>query len=324
MLRPPLKHWLIFLLIALFPGVVLAQAYPNRAVRLIVPYPPGGGNDNLARLFGQKLAERLGQSVVIENKPGAGTVIGTELAAKAAGDGYTLFLSSVVTHALIPHLYPKMTVDPLRDFVAITTLAVAPIVVVANRNLPAVTLPELIALLKGNPGKYAYASGGAGTTPHIAGEVFKVMSGTDILHVPYKGGGPAVTDLIGGQVQVMFDTAASAMPHVKAGRLKALALAAPTRFADFPDVPTVAEAGLPGYSVDSWYSLHAPAGTPRDVVARVHAEIAAIQKLPEVIERLRQLGASAGGMAPEEFERFVRAEHARYATIIMNAGIRVQ
>lgn len=315
-------RWLACLIFALLPSLALAQTYPNRGLKLIVPYPPGGGNDNLARLFGQKLADRLAQPVVIENRPGAATVIGTELAAKAPGDGYTLFLSSVVTHALISHLYPKLAVDPLRDFVAITTLAVAPTVVVANRNLPANTLAELIALLKANPGKYAYASGGAGSTPHIAGEVFKLTSGTDILHVPYKGGGPALTDLIGGQVHVMFDTAASAMPHVKGGRLKALALAAPTRLVDFPDLPTVAEAGLPGYSVDSWYSLHAPAGTPREVVARVHAEIVTIQKMPDVVERLRQLGASAGGMAPDEFDRFVRAEHARYATIIKNAGIR--
>ncbi|MFN0163857.1 MAG: Bug family tripartite tricarboxylate transporter substrate binding protein [Burkholderiales bacterium] len=315
-------RWLACLILALLPGLVLAQTYPNRSLKLIVPYPPGGGNDNLARLFGQKLADRLAQPVVIENRPGAATVIGTELAAKAPGDGYTLFLSSVVTHALISHLYPKLAVDPIRDFVAITTLAVAPTVVVANRNLPANTLAELIALLKANPGKYAYASGGAGSTPHIAGEVFKLTSGIDILHVPYKGGGPALTDLIGGQVHVMFDTAASAMPHVRGGRLKALALAAPTRLADFPDLPTVAEAGLPGYSVDSWYSLHAPAGTPREVVARVHAEIVTIQKMPDVVERLRQLGATAGGMAPEEFDRFVRAEHARYATIIKNAGIR--
>ena len=318
------KHWLVCLVIALLPSLVAAEAYPSRALKLIVPYPPGGGNDNIARLFGQKLADRLGQAVVIENRPGAGTVIGTELAAKAPGDGYTRFLSSVVTHALIAHLYPQMKVDPLRDFVAVTTLAVAPTVVVTNRNLPVATLPELIALLRRNPGKYAYASGGAGTTPHIAGEVFKVMSGTDILHVPYKGGGPALTDLIGGQVHVMFDTAASAMPHVKAGRLKALALAAPNRFADYPDLLTVGEAGLPGYSVDSWYSLHAPVGTPREAVARVHAEIVAIQKLPDVVERLRQLGASAGGMAPDEFDRFVRAEHARYATIIKSAGIRAE
>ena len=313
---------LLVLLLAVAPVLTIAQPYPNRPLKLVVPYPPGGGNDTLARLFGQKLAERFGQPVVIDNKPGAGTVIGTEFASKTPNDGYNLLLSSVVTHALISHLYPKLSVDPLRDFVAITTLAIAPTVIVANRNLPANSLPELIALLKANPGKYAYASGGAGTTPHIAGEVFKAMSGTDVLHVPYKGGGPALTDLIGGQVQLMFDTAASAMPHVKAARLKAIALAAPRRFADYPDLPTVAEAGLPGYSVDSWYSLHAPAGTPREAVLRVHAEIVAIQKLPDVVERLRQLGAAPGGMPPDEFDRFVRSEHARYATVIRDAGIR--
>jgi len=302
----------------------MAQPYPSKPVRLIVPYPPGGGNDTLARLFGQKLAERLGQPVVIDNRPGAGTMIGTEAASKSPGDGYTFLLSSVVTHALMPHLYTKIPFDALRDFVPITTLAVAPTVVIVNRALPVNSLSDLIALARASPGKYAFASGGSGTTPHISGEVFKAMTKTDFLHVAYKGGGPAITDLIGGQVHVMFDTAASGMPHVKAGRLKALAIAAPKRYAEYPDLPTFTEAGLPGYEVNSWYSLHAPAGTPRDVIQRIFTEIVSILKLPDVADRLKQLNADPGGMPPDEFDRFVRAESARYAGIIKSAGIKVE
>jgi len=314
----------VLALAAISASPVLAQAWPAKPIRLIVPYPPGGGNDNLARIFAVQLGTRLGQPVVVENKPGAGTLIGSEAAAKAAGDGYTLLLSSIVTHALAPALYPKIPYDPLKDFVPITILAVAPTVLIVNNDVPANSLTELTALAKASPAKYTFASGGNGTTPHIAGEIYKSITSTNLLHVPYKGGGPALVDLMGGQVNMMFDTAASAMPHVRSGKLRALAIATPKRHPDFPDLPTFAEQGLTDYSINSWYSLHAPAGTPREVVLRVHGEIVAILKMPEVAERLRALNADPGGMPPDEFDAFVRAELDRYGKVISKAGIKLE
>ena len=314
----------LFTLCTMPAGPADAQAWPNKPVRLIVPYPPGGGNDNLARIFAQKLGERLNQPFVVENRPGAGTLIGTEAAAKAQGDGYVLLLSSIVTHALAPALYPKVPYDPIRDFVPVTTLAVAPTVLVVNQAFPAKSVQEVITLAKASPGKYTFASGGNGTTPHISGEIFKSMTGTDLLHVPYKGGAPAIADLMGGQVNMIFDTAASAMPHVRSGKLRALAIATPKRHPDFPDLPTFAEQGLPDYSINSWYSLHAPAGTPREIVQRLHAEVVSALRSPDVIEKLRALNADPGGMPPDEFDAFVRAELERYGQVIRKAGIKLE
>ena len=303
---------LALLALALLPTTQAhAQTWPTKPVRLIVPYPPGGGNDNLARIFSQKLGERLNQTFVVENRPGAGTLIGSEVAAKAPGDGYTLLLSSIVTHALAPALYPKIPYDPIRDFVPITTLAVAPTVLVVNQAFPAKSVQEVITLAKASPGKYTFPSGGNGTTPHISGEIFKSMTGVDLLHVPYKGGGPAIADVMGGQVDMMFDTAASAMPHVRSGKLRALAIATPKRHPDFPDLPTFAEQGLPDYAINSWYSLHAPAGTPREVIQRLHAEVVNVLRTPDVVEKLRALNADPGGMPPDEFAAsFARSSNA--------------
>jgi tripartite-type tricarboxylate transporter receptor subunit TctC len=234
---------------------------------------------------------------VVDNKPGAGTLIGTELASKASGDGYTILLSSIVTHALAPSLYPKIPYDPVNDFVPVTILAVAPTVLVVNRDFPAKSVQELVTLAKATPGRYTFASGGNGTTPHISGEIFKSMSGTDLRHIPYKGGGPAIADLIGGQVDMIFDTAASATPHVRAGKLRALAIATPKRHPDFPDLPTFAEQGMPEYAINSWYSLHVPAGTPREVVLKLHGEIVVILQQPDVLERLRALNADPAALS---------------------------
>jgi tripartite-type tricarboxylate transporter receptor subunit TctC len=220
---------LLILLFSAFAVQALAQSYPSKPVRVIVPYPPGGGNDTLGRLFAAKLSERMGQSFVVENRPGAGTMIGTEAAAKSAPDGYTILLSSIATHALSPNLYSRVPYDPIKDFAPITLLGIAPTVLVVNQELPAKSLQELISLAKSKPGALAYASGGNGTPPHINGEVFKAVAGVDLLHVAYKGGGPALTDLIAGRVHVMLDTAASAMPHVRGGKLRALAISAPKR-----------------------------------------------------------------------------------------------
>ncbi len=308
-------------------GLLLAFAsaaqYPAKPVRIIVPYPPGGGNDTLGRLFAAKLTDRMAQSFVVENRPGAGTLIGTEAAAKSAADGYTLLLSSIATHALSPNLYSRVPYDPIRDFAPITLLGIAPTVLVINKDVDAKSLAELISLAKSKPGALAYASGGNGTPPHINAEVFKQVAGIDLLHVPYKGGGPALADLIAGRVHVMLDTAASAMPHVRAGRLRALALSAPKRSPEYPELPTFAEAGLPQYDTNAWYSMHAPAGTPPEIVRRLNAELVAILKDPDILARFKQLSTDPVGNSPEEFATFVRAELDKYARIINAAGIKL-
>src|SRR5688572_7044115 len=305
----------------LFALQAAAQTYPSKAVRMIVPYPPGGGNDTLARLFAAKLSDRMGQQFVVENRPGAGAMIGTEAAAKSAPDGYTILLSSIATHALSPNLYSRVPYDPVKDFAPITLLGIAPTVLVVNADLPAKTLQELINLAKKQ--QLAYASGGNGTPPHINAEVFKSVAGIDLLHVAYKGGGPALVDLMAGRVQAMLDTAASAMPHVRSGKLRALAISAPRRSPELPELPTFAEAGLPQYDTNAWYSMHAPAGTPPDIVRRLNAELVAILKDPEILARFKQLATDPVGNSPEEFAAFVRAELDKYARIIKAAGIKL-
>ena len=321
-----MKSAFILLLIALVCALALpahAQSYPSKPVRMIVPYPPGGGNDTFGRLFAAKLGERTGQPFLVENRPGAGTMIGTEAAAKSAPDGYTILLSSIATHALSPNLYSRVPYDPIKDFAPITLLGIAPTVLVINQELPAKSLQELISLAKSKPGALAYASGGNGTPPHINAEVFKAVAGVDLLHVAYKGGGPALTDLMAGRVHVMLDTAASAMPHVRGGKLRALALSAPKRSAEYPDLPTFAEAGLPQYDTNAWYSMHAPAGTPADIVRRLNRELVAILKDPEILARFKQLSTDPVGNTPEEFGAFVKVELDKYARIIKAAGIKL-
>ena len=301
-----------------------AQGYPNRPVRLIVPYPPGGGNDTLARLFGQKLTEAWGQQIVVDNRPGAGTIIGTQLAARSAPDGYTLLLSSIATHAVAPNLYRNPGYDPIKDFTPITLLAIAPTVLCVNTAVPVKSVQELIKLAKAKPGELKFASGGNGTPPHMAGEIFASMTGIKLLHVPYKGGGPAIAGLIGGETSMMFDTAASILPHVKGGKLRALAIARSARLPEYPDLVTFTEAGVNGYEVNAWYSMHAPAGVPREIVTKVQRELVRILALPDIRERLKQLGSEGVGNSPDEFARFVRAESAKYAKAIREAGVKVE
>src|SRR5918992_910406 len=317
-----MKSLLLVLLCALAVPVS-AQPYPAKAVRVIVPYPPGGGNDTLGRLFAAKLGERTGQPFLVENRPGAGTMIGTEAAAKSTPDGYTILLSSIATHALSPNLYSRVPYDPVKDFAPITLLGIAPTVLVINQEVPAKSLQELISLAKSKPGTLAYASGGNGTPPHINAEVFKAVAGVDLLHVAYKGGGPALTDLIAGRVHVMLDTAASAMPHVRSGKLRALALSSPKRSAEYPELATFAEAGLAAYDTNAWYSMHAPAGTPNEIVRRLNAELVAILKDPDILARFKQLSTDPVGNSPEEFGAFVKSELEKYARIIKSAGIKL-
>jgi tripartite-type tricarboxylate transporter receptor subunit TctC len=314
---------LLTILLCVAAAQAFAQGYPAKPLKMIIPYPPGGGNDTLGRLFAAKLGDRLGQPVVVENRPGAGTLIGTELAAKSPADGYTILLSSIATHALSPNLYAKVPYDPVKDFAPITLLGIAPTVLVVPADLPAKDLAELVAAAKAKPGGLAYASGGNGTPPHINGEVFKSVAGVDLLHVPYKGGGPALVDLMAGRVQVMLDTAASAMPHVRSGKLRALAITGARRSPEYPDIPTFAEAGLPGYDTNAWYSMHAPAGTPPEIVRRLNAELVASLKDPDVQARFKQLTTEPVGNTPEEFAAFVKAELDKYARVIKSAGIRL-
>ena len=315
---------LLFLLAFTGTGALWAQAYPSKPIRLVVPYPPGGGNDPLARMFAAKLVEAWQQQVIVDNRPGAGTTLGTSIAARALPDGHTLLLSSIATHAIAPNLYAKPGYDPIKDFTPITLLAVAPTVLVRHPSLAASTLKDLVALMKSKPGEIRFASGGSGTPPHMAGVIFASMTGTRLLHVPYKGGGPAIAGMMGGETQIMFDTAASILPHVRSGKLQALALARAQRLPDYPQIPTFAEAGLPGYEVNAWYSMHAPAGVPAPIINKLNAEFVRQLQLPDIRQRLQQLGSEPVGNTTAEFAKFVLAESNKYAAAIKESGAKAE
>jgi tripartite-type tricarboxylate transporter receptor subunit TctC len=302
----------------------LAQSdWPAKPIRFIVPYPPGGGTDVIARIVQPEIAKGLGQQVVIENRGGAGGAVGTELAAKAAPDGYT-FLFTLSSHTINPLLY-KLNYDVERDFVPVSMLVSVPQLIAANPAAPAKSIQEMIALAKSQPGKYSFASVGNGTPSHIAGELLKLKTGVDIVHIPYKGGGPAVTDTIGGQVPFLFVTAPAAMSHVRAGKLTPLAVTTLKRSPAAPDVPTVAEAlGIPDYEVDSWYAMFAPANTPPAIVARMQKEVARVVHVPEVKQKLLEQAADSVGSTPEALDRVVRAELKKWADVIRAAGIKLE
>ena len=300
-----------------------AQAYPTHAVKLIVPFPPGGPLDATGRLVAQKLTEAWGQSVVVENKPGAGGNIGADLVAKSAPDGYTILLGALSTHAVNPSLYAAMPYDAIRDFAPITLLATTPNVLVVNPALPVDSVRELVAWARANPGKLSFASGSNGSAGHLAGELFKVDTGIDVVHIPYKGSAPATQALLAGDVAFMFDNLASATPLVKAGKLKALAVTTAERSRLAPDLPTMAEAGVPGFDISTWYGLLAPAGTPKDVIARWNADVTRILNAPDVRERLAAQGAEAAPTTPEAFAAFIRREMTKYARIVKASGAKV-
>ena len=311
-------------LAAVLAGSAVAQDYPTKTIRLIVPYPPGGGNDTLARIFGQKLTEAWGQQVIVDNRPGAGTTIGTALAARANPDGHTLLLSSIASHGVSPSLYRNPGYDPVKDFAPITLLAVAPMVLGVNPSRPINSVQDLIALAKARPGTLKYGPAGSGSPMHMGAEIFKDITGVDMIHVPYSGGGPALISLIGGETDIAFDTAASILPHVRSGKLRALAIARATRLAEYPNIPTFVEAGLPAYEANAWYSIHAPAGTPPAVILKINQQLVKAIKLPDVAEKLRQLGSDGVGDTPEHFGAFVRAELDKYSKLIKKAGIKVE
>lgn len=298
-----------------------ADAYPQRPVRLIVPYPPGGAGDIVGRMLAAKLTEGLQQQVVVDNRGGGGQLIATELAAKAPPDGHTLFLASA-THGINPGLRKKLPYDSIKDFSPITLVAESPLIFVAHPSLGAGNIKELVALAKSRPGRINYASSGPGTGGHLSVELLKWMTGIDLVHIPYKGAGPALTDLIAGQVQVMCTSPLPALPHVKSGRLRGLAMTGRARSRAAPEIPTVAESGVPGYESSLWYALLAPARTPQPVIARLHAETTRILRLPDVTEQLLSQGAEPIGNRPEELLKFVAAEINRWTRLIEQAKIR--
>ena len=315
---------LLFLAAALTAApAALAQTYPTKTVRMIVAFPPGGTTDILARATAQKLTEAFGQQVVIDNRPGAGGNIGTELVARSPADGYTLLASPGSTLTSNPAVYAKVPFDTVRDFAPVTIIAEVPNVLIVHPSLPVKTVKELIALAKTRPGQLAYASTGAGQSTHLSAELFKQMARVDMIHVPYKGSAPALTDMVAGQVTVMFDNMPSCLPFVKAGRLKAIAVTSTKRSPTTPELPTVAEAALPGFDVTVWFSVLAPANTPRDIVARLNGEIVKALKAPDMRERLSQQGAEPVGNTPEEFAGVIKRDLAKWSKLVKDANIRL-
>ena len=310
------------------PSASSAQAYPSRPLRLIVPFPPGGSTDILARALSQKLAEGLAQPVVIDNRPGAGGSIGAEAAAKAAPDGYTLLMGQLGPLAVSPAIYRNLPYDPVKSFAPVSLMAIVPSVLVVNTSLPFSSAAEVIAYAKANPGKLTYGSAGTGSTSHLTTEYFKLATGTDILHVPYKGVGPMLTDLISGQLSMGINGAPAVMPHVTSGRLRALAVTSLIRVPSLPAIPTLDEAGagsgLKGFEANGWYGIVAPAGTPREIVARLNAEIRRAVNTPELRARLDAEGAIAATDSPEAFAAFIVSEIARWGSVLKRAGIEMQ
>lgn len=298
----------------------LAQSYPNKSIRLIVAYPPGGGVDIIARVIGQKLTEKWRQTVIVDNRPGSAGLIGTEIAAKARPDGYTLLMGQTGTLTINPSLYSKCPYDPIKDFAPITLTAVMPFILVIHPSVPVTTVKELIAFAKSKPGTLNFASSGSGSVQHLGGELFKTMTGVDMVHIPYKGGAPAFIDLLGGRVSLIFSTMPPALPHVKAGKIRALAMAGTTRSPLFPDLPTIAESGVPGYDVSSWNGVVAPAGTPKEIINLLNTEIAKILRQPDVNERLSSEGSDPVSSTPEQFGAMIKADVAKWAKVIKACG----
>jgi tripartite-type tricarboxylate transporter receptor subunit TctC len=300
-----------------------AQSFPSHPVKLVVPFPPGGSLDFAGRLIAQRLSEMWGQPVVVENKPGAGGNIGADLVAKAAPDGYTILLGALSTHAVNPNLYAKMPYDAVKDFAPITLIATTPNVLVVNASLPVGNVREFIAYTKANTGKLAFGSGSNGSAGHLAGELYKLETGTDAVHIPFKGGAPATQALLAGDTQFMFDNLANAMAQVKAGKLKALAVTTAERSSLAPELPTMAEAGLPGFDISTWYGLFAPAGTPPSVVAKWNADVTKVLTAPDVRAKFIADGAMPSPDTPEQFAQMIARELAKYARIVKVSGAKV-
>jgi tripartite-type tricarboxylate transporter receptor subunit TctC len=313
---------IVLLCAALVAGTAQAQNYPVKPIRLIVTYPPGGGADIMARLIAPRLGDILGQPVVVENKPGATGAIAAELVAQSAPDGYTLMLDAS-SYAVNPSLFARLPYDPIKAFAPITLLAKFPNMVVVSPNFPASSVKDLIALANAKPGSISFASSGNGSAQHLAAELFRQQAGLDMVHVPYKGGAQAMTDVIGGQIPLFFANMASGLPHVKSGKLKALASTGGHRSPNMPDLPTVAESGVSGYEVYEWNAVFAPAGTPAAIIARLQAEIAKVLAQTDVRERITALGGEIAASTPQETDRFLREQMAKWARVVREANIKL-
>lgn len=300
-----------------------AQSYPQRPVRAVVPFPAGGGTDILARLLLQKMSERLGANFVIDNRAGAGGTIGSEIVAKAPADGYTILVASS-SHTINPSVYKKLGYDPARDFAPVTLIAAGPGLLVVHPSVPAKNVKELIALGKSKPGQLNYASAGNGTPPHLAAELFKSMAGVDFVHVPYKGNVPAFVDLLSGSVSLSFPTITSGLPQVRSGKLRALGVTSKQRSAVMPDVPTIAESGLPGYEASTWYGMLAPAGTPPPIVSKLHQQMTEVLKLADIREKLLAQGLEPVGNRPGEFASIISTELVKWSKVVAAAGLRAE
>jgi len=319
------QRWLSSLVVAVVlvaAGDVAAQAYPTKSIRLVAPSTPGDAPDVIARLVAERLSAALGQQVVVENRPGAGGVVGSEIVAKAAPDGYTLIMGNAGSHGINAAVYSKLPYDILKDFAPVSQIAIAPNIFVVHPGLPVNTIPEFIAYAKARPGQLSYASGGNGSSSHMSMELLKSMAGIDVVHVPYKGSTPALTDVISGQDAVMIVNMPPAVPHVKAGKLRALAVTTRTRTPSMPDLPTVAET-LPGYETVAWFGVLAPAGTPKDIVNRLSAEIGRIARSPEMRERLAGMGAEPVGGTPEEFGAVMARDIAKWTELAKSVSIKI-
>jgi tripartite-type tricarboxylate transporter receptor subunit TctC len=315
-----LRAVLIVALAIVSSGAAAQATYPTRAVRIVVPFPPGGGTDIISRTVAQKLSETWGQPVIVDNRAGANGIIGTDLGSKAKPDGYTL-LVVIATHAINPALYRKLPYDTASDFVPVTLMAQYPFILTIHPSLPPKTVKELIALAKTRPGQLSYASSGNGSGPHLGFELFKSTAKIDVVHIPYKGAGPANIDLISGQVQLMFNNFLAAMPQIRAGKLRVLAVTSAKRSPVMPDLATMAEAGLPGFDVTGWYALLAPAGTPAAIVNKVQADVANALRVPALNERLSSEGAEPVGSTPQQFGTFLAAEIRKWGKVISDARV---
>lgn len=308
---------------ALAPSSAAAQSFPTKPVTIVVPFSAGGTTDILARIVGQYLGNKFGQSVVIENRDGAGGNIGTQLVSRSKADGYTLLMGTVGTHAINPALYKKLNFDHIKDFQPLTRVAMVPNLLVVNPERPYRSVKELIEYAKTHPGEVTFASSGNGSSIHLSGELFKLLAGVDMLHVPYRGSAPAVTDLLGGQVDIMFDNMPSAIQHVRSNTLVPLAVTPAERSPELPEIPTIAEAGVPGYEATSWFGLFAPAGTPQDVVKVLHEAITEALHDEEVIEKFSAQGAQVHSETPEQFAEFIAAETTKWADVVKSSGATV-
>lgn len=322
------KTWTALLASAVLFSVISPAAaqdsWPAKPITYVVPFPAGGTTDTLARIIGQKLSAALGQNVLVDNKPGAGGNIGSDFVAKAKPDGYTILGGTISSHAINASIYPKLPFDPVKDFTPITLIGTNPLVLIVSPSNPAKTVKDVIAQAKAKPGTLAYASAGNGTSQHLAGELLEILAQVDMVHVPYKGSAPAIQDVMGGQVPMMFDTTVVAAPQIKGDKVRALAVTSAKRLKGFESIPTIAESGVPGYEVVSWQGIFAPAGTPPAIVKRLNAEIVKILKMPDVHERLEGLGVEPVANTPEEFAAFQKAEIAKWAKVVKDAGIKAE